>query len=155
MDESTSTGASRGSEEELANPEVTDPTLLYRYSYMVDMVRDAAHALLDVETVSPATIDALWKELESLQRSINRCLSRRLAAEGRQHTLRLRRGEEPGIDFVFARAALLARWIDAVMGEPAFRINRQLAEMNARQVIKQAKAGSGEAAGGMRAGSYL
>lgn len=150
-------GTDMTDEQAYDNADVTDPEALFRFSLMVDALRDTAGTLLGHD-VSEVTQNLMRGEYNRLRRAIMGCLEAGRADQTRRMAPKLS-AEAAGVDAVFTAASLLARWADSVMQTPGFRVNRRLAEANARQAMSQAEQFLGcsapERPDDTRTGSYL
>lgn len=120
------------------HPLISDIESLFRYSGLIDQLRDTARALHETGNVSETTLAAICAQYGSLRGALKTTLTGSAADELDKWAPALT--AETRIDGVFFAAAQLARWIDLVHQTPKFLVAEELAGAAAFEMTTKAKA---------------
>ena len=139
------------------NPLVTNLEKLFRYSGMIDQLRDTSKVLHEQGNVSRDTVTGMAQQYELLREALKNTIEGQVADEMHRWCPDI----DPNtvsVDGIFFAAAQLARWIDLVHQTPKFLVAEELAGAAAFELSAKAKAavaGVEDTAAVKRPGTYL
>jgi len=140
-----------------AHPLIKDIEQLFRYSGMIDQLRDTSRVLHEQGDVSRETLVGMAEQYNLLRAALQGTL---LGGVGDEMT-RWAPDLDPAtvsVDGVYFAAAQLARWIDLVHQTPKFLVAEELAGAAAVEMTAKAKAtmqAAGEEIRMVSPGNYL
>jgi hypothetical protein len=141
-----------------ANPLIKDLEHLFRYSGMVDQLRDTSRVLCENGEVTRDTLRGMAAQYESLKDALRSVLAGAAETEIGRWAPAID-PETVSVDGIFFASAALARWIDMVHQTPKFLVAEELAGAAAVEMTAKAKATLGAVEGiavpGGRPGTYL
>ncbi len=120
------------------HPLISDIESLFRYSGLIDQLRDTARALHENGSVSDTTLKAIGAQYMDLRDALKATLTGNAAVEIDKWAPALTTDAQ--IDGVYFAAAQLARWIDLVHQTPKFLVAEELAGAAAFEMTTKAKA---------------
>jgi hypothetical protein len=140
------------------NPLITDLESLFRYSGMVDQLRDTSKVLRESGEVARSTLSAMAAQYADLREALRTVLAGAAEAEMNRWAPAVD-PETVSVDGIYFVSAALARWIDLVHQTPKFLVAEELAGAAAIEMTAKAKAvrnGMDDSAPtGERTGNYL
>ena len=117
-------------------PMIVDPELLFRYSGMLDSLRDSSKILYRGGVPSAATVDMYTKQYQQLRGALKTTVRPDVAEDLERFTIELS-DTSAGIDGVYAASAQLAQFIDVIHQTPDWMLSQRVREVNALQVQEQ------------------
>jgi hypothetical protein len=117
--------------------EILNMTTVYRYSGLVDTLRDTALELYKCGQVSPETIQIMSKQYGALRIEISAALNESAAAGVDRWVPVLT--EKVTMDGIYFAAAQLSKWADLVHGTSVFLLNEELLNVSAQKALEDAK----------------
>lgn len=114
-------------------PLVTDLARLFRYSGLLDALRDSAKVLYKSGHPSQHTIDTMLNQYHELRNELAKVVRDDLSDEVYRWAPELK-SSEVTIDGVYVAAAQLARWMDLLHQSPQFLLAQSVQEANANEV---------------------
>lgn len=121
------------------NPLIKDLEQLFRYSGMIDQLRDTSKTLHEQGNVSRDTVTGMAKQYAQLREALKDTLNGDVSDEMRRWCPDID-PDTVSVDGIFFAAAQLARWIDLVHQTPKFLIAEELAGAAAVEMTAKAKA---------------
>ena len=139
------------------NPLIKDIEQLFRYSGMIDQLRDTSKALHEQGNVSRETLSGMAQQYALLRDALKGTLNGTVSDELTNWCPDLD-PDTVTVDGVFFASAQLARWIDLVHQTPKFLVAEEIAEAAAVEMTAKAKATVAGVAVGLnaeRSGTYI
>lgn len=124
--------------QDTTHPLISDIEALFRYSGLVDQLRDTTRFLVENGLENATTIKIVGAQYTRLREALRGTLTGTAAAE--LDTWAPEISPELGIEGVHFVAAQLARWIDLVHQTPKFLVAEELAGAAAFEMTTKAKA---------------
>ena len=124
--------------QETNHPLISDIEALFRYSGLVDQLRDTSRFLAETGADNPVTIKMIAGQYTQLREALRGTLVGQAAEE--LDTWAPDLDPELGIAGIHFAAAQLARWIDLVHQTPKFLVAEELAGAAAFEMTTKAKA---------------
>ena len=139
------------------NPLIKDLEKLFRYSGMIDQLRDTSKVLHEQGNVSRDTVTGMAQQYALLRDALQNTINGNVSEE-MNHWCPDIDPDPVSVDGIFFAAAQLARWIDLVHQTPKFLVAEELAGAAAVEMTAKAKAVIADAEGvpvAKRPGTYL
>lgn len=121
------------------HPLITNLERLFRYSGMIDQLRDTSRILLDSKDIAPRTISDMGRQYDDLRNALRSTLVEDARCELDTWTPVVDPSETT-VDNVFFASAALARFIDLVHQTPKFLVAEEIAGVAAIEMTAKAKA---------------
>jgi hypothetical protein len=121
------------------NPLINDLEKLFRYSGMIDQLRDTSKVLHEQGNVSRDTVTGMAQQYELLREALKNTITGTVSEEMHRWCPDID-PDTVSVDGIFFAAAQLARWIDLVHQTPKFLIAEELAGAAAVEMTAKAKA---------------
>lgn len=112
---------------------VADAEKLFRYSGMLDALRDAAEVLYKSGTPSRETIASMVEQYHALRVELAKVVRDDLGAEVYRWSPDLEKNSV-SIDGLYVAAVQLARWMDVVHQTPRFLLSERVAAAGAQKI---------------------
>lgn len=121
------------------NPLINDLEQLFRYSGMIDQLRDTSKVLHEQGNVSRDTVTGMAQQYALLRDALKGTLNGHVSEEMQRWCPDID-PDTVSVDGIFFAAAQLARWIDLVHQTPKFLVAEELAGAAAVEMTAKAKA---------------
>jgi hypothetical protein len=121
------------------NPLIKDLEKLFRYSGMIDQLRDTSKVLHEQGNVSRDTVTGMAQQYAMLREALKNTINGTVSEE-MNHWCPDIDPDTVSVDGIFFAAAKLARWIDLVHQTPKFLVAEELAGAAAVEMTAKAKA---------------
>jgi hypothetical protein len=121
------------------NPLIKDLEKLFRYSGMIDQLRDTSKVLHEQGNVSRDTVTGMAQQYAMLRDALKNTITGQVSEE-LNHWCPDIDPDTVSVDGIFFAAAQLARWIDLVHQTPKFLVAEELAGAAAVEMTAKAKA---------------
>lgn len=122
--------------ENRAAPAVTDFSMLFRYSGLLDALRDAVKILFRTGTVSPSAIVDAANQYNQLRQAVMLAVDPIGAAEIEMWSPYLE-PDTVSIDSVYLATVAITRLVDLIHQTPDWLLSQRVREVNAQQVHDQ------------------
>jgi hypothetical protein len=120
------------------HPLIKNLEALFRYSGMVDQLRDTSRVLHETGNVTATTLRSMASQYTALRAALAATLTEDVAAELPAWAPEI----DPGtvsVDGIYFASAALARWIDLVHQTPKFMVAEEIAGAAAVEMSTKAK----------------
>ena len=117
------------------NSLITDYEHLYRFSGMIDSLRDSSKFLYRMGNPNPESVVKAENSLNHLIEEVKKCLRLDIVSELQKVTLHL--DESSTIEEVFLKASQVSQFLDTVHQTPEFLLGMKVRKANADAVQEQ------------------